>query len=248
MLTRIASCHFHSVHAERGQYGGMYDIPAVGLNETPLVLEIQDKVQYWEGTFESSNVIGRRKQNKTMVWGEQIAEDLVAQWTLNGDGRTHNSHPGIWVVRDRIFETTPSGQIACDLEGKALFRTPTDEERDQMWEEDYARCKAADANYARYLITVADSMANDPRGSRAQFISPVAVAAAKAYAPNAAWLRIGHELIPNVCPYCQARVPAKVIKCPNCKEVVDLAAFAALQARQKKAVREAESALTAPAA
>ncbi len=242
MLTRIASCHFYSVHAERPQYGGDYKIPAVPLGAKPHIIEVQDLVQHWDGTFESSSVPGTRRKNTHMVWGEVIADDIVRQWTTDGDGRTATCHPGIWVVREKILKALPSGQIATDLQGRALFDVATDEQIQEMWDEDYAAAKAADANYAKYLVAVADSMANDPRGSKAQFISPIARAAAEVFAPNSSWLRHGAELIPQICMYCQARVPAKVIKCPNCKEVVDVEGYAALQAQQKKAVREAVNA------
>ena len=245
MLTRIASIHFASVHGERSQYAGVYDIPAVPLGGDPVIIEIKDMVQGWEGTYESSNVVGKRRLNRSMIWGEVIAEDLIMEWTKNGVGRDENSHPGIWIVRDRILETLPTGQIATDAEGKALFRLPSEEEKMHMWEEDLSHAKAADANYAQYLINYVRGQEKLDRGGKPLVISPVAKAAAEAYAPESAFLRQGHDLVPRICPYCSDRNPATNVKCKNCHEVIDVPRYAALQAEQKKAVREADRALTA---
>src|SRR5438067_105228 len=101
-LARVASIHFAEVTADRAIYGGRYAIPAVGLGQKPVILEIEDKVQRDEGPISTGPGGNRRQQLRYHVDGFDIARDIVNQWTANGLGYTPDAHPGIWLVRDRL--------------------------------------------------------------------------------------------------------------------------------------------------
>jgi hypothetical protein len=248
MLTRIASVHFFASRADRKQWGKEYVVPAQKLNDEPFILSIDDAVQHWEGDYQSSTVVGKRRQNNHLVTGESIAADLIQEWTQNGVGRTDRCHPGLWIIRDRVAIVDNDGKAVLDIMQRATFRRAEPAEFKAMWQEDEDAARAADAEYAKYVIGIADRFFNNPKGSQAVSIMPIQRAAAEIYAPAAPWLVSGSALIPAVCPYCQFRAPAASIKCPRCHEIIDAAGYARLQADEKRIIKEATRELQTSAA
>lgn len=244
MSAKIASIHFHPLKADRGVYGGYYSIDAVPVGGDPIVIMIEDKIQYWQGPYAMSGVEGRRSQHSTRIAAEDIAADIVREWTENGVGKSQDSHPGVWVVREKRPVLNPDGTWVMGLDKHAVFEPATFEECQQMFKEDLAKARACDANYASYLIQDANAIASDPRGNRIPFIQPVARAAAKAYRPDVMWLREGAALQMKICPYCTKPVAESAIKCPSCSEIIDFEAYGRMEARKNESVRKAKEDLT----
>lgn len=238
MQARVASIFFAPVKAER-IYGGVYELPAVPLGSSPVILTVGDRVQVEQGPYQlGSN--GRRSRRQHVVRGETIAHDIVNEWTQHGVGMTPQCRPGIWVVRERVPLVDANGSLQLDADGIALWREAEEIEKDAMWIEDLAAAHAADRTYANMLFMQGNAMADDPR--LIPFISANTKLGAKHYGLDAEWLRDGAALHVKPCPYCTKVIPAAAIKCPKCTEVVDVEGYAALEVARQAALKVAKEA------
>jgi hypothetical protein len=229
MRARIASIYFARVQATR-LYGGPYEIPAVPIGADPVFLTLDDCVQIEQGPYQlGSN--GKRSRRKHLVLGQVIARCLVAEWTANGILMTPDCHPGIWAVREQVPLMNDNGTPQLDADGVAQWRPATEEEKRAMWEEDLIAARRADRAYAESLFMHANAMAEDAR--LIPFIPRTTRLAAKQYGFEAEWLKEGAALRVKPCPYCTKVIPATAIKCPKCAEVVDVPAYARLEAEKK---------------
>jgi hypothetical protein len=237
MTTKVASVHFALVRAERIYRGEAYELPAVEANAQPALLTVTDEIQRWEGPYSGSTGKGRSKHS-TLIHGEDIARDIVNQWTTGGVHMGATCHPGIWVVREQIPLVNEKGASVRDADGRAQWRPATDAEQKSMWAEDLAEAKAADAAYAQALFDYANSRAQDPR--LIPFIPKNCRLAAERYGLQAEWLR-PNAGTQRACPFCQKFIPANAVKCPNCQEVVDQAQYSRMIAQAAKAPVQAKA-------
>jgi hypothetical protein len=238
MTARIASIYFAPLRAER-MYGGPYEVPAVPLGEPPAILTVEDRIQIEQGPYQLGSG-GKRSRRQHLVRADTIARCLVTEWAANGVGMTPQCRPGVWVVRERVPVLNPDGTPQLDGDGIALWRPATDEEQETMWLEDLAAARAADRAYANMLFTQANAMAEDPR--RIPLIPKTARLAAQHYGLEAEWLHEDAAVNVKPCPYCTKVIPAKAIKCPKCTEIVDLEAYAQLEAQKAAAIKAAKEA------
>ncbi len=247
-ICRIASIHYAPVKALRIYRGHPYEIKGVALNTPPLLLETHDIVQRDEGPVTTGPGGGKRQVLQYPVLGEEIARCLVAEWTENGLGMTPDSHPGIWVVRDRIpvMKKDPlSGEEVADLDvfGKQVFRSATAEEAVQMWEDDIATARRVDRAYAEWCYVDGNRIAADIRNI--QFIPKNYKLAARQYGLEADWLKEGAALEVRPCISCTKVISKRAIVCPHCQQVVDFERYAAMQVQKDQALRDAKKSLQA---
>lgn len=235
-VARIASIYFMEVTAERN-FGGPYIMPAVALGDEPVILHLKDVVQTEEGSY-SLGSNGRRSKRKHLVRGEDIAKDLVAEWSQHGIGMNPQRSPGIWMVRDQLPLVHPNGMPVVDADGVSQWREANEEERAIMWAQDYAAAQMRDRAYAELLFHQANIMAEEPR--LVPLIPEMCKLAAKQYGLEAEWLKEGLQLLVKACAYCTKVIPGAAIKCPKCGEVVDIEAYALLEARKLQALKLAK--------
>lgn len=240
MKVRIASVHFAPLHAERSGYNGVFNIPAVAVGADPVIYEIDDHVEILNEPVEGQN---RRSVRRNLIEAIVIARDIVGMWTgKNGHSRLGcgpDSHPGVWIVRDRLPKVNADGTLVTNLEGKAILEDISMDLQRELFEEDTVANRAADANFANWLINDASGIASDPR--QIKFIQPLARSAARAYQPNIQWLREGAQLQTTTCQYCTKPVLATAVKCPHCAEVINVVEWARLQSIQETALRSERS-------
>lgn len=235
MLTKVASVYWCRVQAERTLYGGYYSIDAVLPGAEPLILEVTDQIQRWEGPYSLSPTGTVRSKHSRIVPGEEIAPDIVAEWTQFGVGMNPQCHPGIWMVRDRVPELYPDGTRKLDGDNRTVWRSATEEERTRMWGEDLDSAKRADAAYAAMLIRKADQDAEDPR--KIPFIPEKSRAAAKQYGIERDWLKEIASSDMRRCPYCDTLVSSHVAVCKACHNIVDAELYAVLERKKQAALR-----------
>lgn len=238
MTKKLASTYFAEVKADRDIYGGYYSIPAVPKGAAPAILIVEDKVQSWQ-----MSEMFKRQVRRDLIAGEEIADDILKQWTENAVGMTTACHPGIWIVRDSIAITKADGSQELDQMGRPTFRSATAEEKAAMWDEDLAAAKTADANWAEYLIQKGDMMADDPR--QVQFIPQLCKLAARHYGRDREWLHALKDSDVKTCQYCTKMVSSAAVKCPFCQEVIDFVKYAELE-RKKQAVLKSAQTVTPP--
>lgn len=238
MIAHVASLHFSTVTAARELYGGYYEIAAVAKGATdPSILEITDKVQHWEGPYQLGSG-GKRARMRSLIFGEDIARDIVAQWTQNGLGMSPDCHPAIWVVRETMPEIGENGiPLRDEATERVKMRVATDEEKAVMWVEDKAQNVAAGRNYADWLFLDADATyKRDPR--LVQFIPKQARDAARFFGLDATWTKTAAELPKQVvCQYCKKMVDETAIKCSHCSEVINYARYAEEEWKKQQALK-----------
>jgi hypothetical protein len=246
MLTRIASIYFAPVSADRPKFQAQYQIPAVPKGAEPAVIQVEDKIQREEGTYSGSQIPGKRQKLIYRILGEDIAKDIVAQWTQYGVGMHPQCHPGIWIIRERIPLLHENGSAQVDAEGVPQWREATADEQNKMWKEDLENAKRCDAAYAEYLILKGDAVDRMEDGDPRKFpgVTESMKLAARQYGIERKWLETLTSADSKLCPYCASVISSKVIKCPHCQSVVDIQRYAQLQAAEAAAVRQATS--TAP--
>ena len=238
MIAHVASLHYAPVEAQRALYGGYYAIPAVARDaREPVILEVTDKIQKWQGSYTEGGGV-RRAQHRDTIFGESIAMDIVKHWTQDGVGMTPECHPAIWVVREHLPLLNDNGSPVMD-EGteRPMWRPATAEEKAAMWAEDLAANKAAGYAYAEYLYRTYDAKyEEDPR--LLPFFPEVAKLACKAYNFDALWARPAAEVVANEkpCPFCAKRIVKTVIVCPNCHQVVDHERYAIEESKKLAAL------------
>jgi hypothetical protein len=248
---RVATVHFYPVTVDRRQFGfGVYELPAVPLGAKPAVIEIADKIQTDRGPYQDSHNKNVRSIRKFPETGQVIAYDIVHQATELGLGMTDTCRPGIWRIRESLPEVYTEdvlengrvihakGDLVKDADGTAMWREASEREKAQMWVEDEAAARAADAAYADMLIAGANSM--DPKLWR--FISPITKAAAKHYNIVADWNTKVGALERIACPHCAEQIVKTAAKCRFCGGIVDAVRVALNDEIAKNAIARAKSA------
>jgi hypothetical protein len=228
MVKQIASIHFEAKTAKRDAYAGNFHLPAVPKGAAPVVISIPDHIQREQGTYTE----GRQLRRYTIL-GEEIAKDIMAEWTEQAIGMTPECHPGIWLIRDVVPALLPSGQQEISIDRQAVVRLATDTERAQMWEEDLQAARQADANWAEYLIERGDVLAR--KIEERVLITPTMRAAAIHYGRERDWLHALKDTDVRACPYCTTMVPVQSVVCPKCTQVVDAEAWAKLESLKSAA-------------
>ncbi len=236
-ITRIASIHFDAVKAERNYKGGGFEIPAVAAGAEPFVLEVADAKQIEYGGYSETQDKKRRLKKTFDVFSQDIARDIVAQWTEMGIEMNPACHPGIWVVRDRLPEINADGTQVLDADGKSVWRDATHEEKKAMWAEDLAAAKAADYAYAERVFAQGSLDAENPVLVRKGLIPYKAKLAAARYGWDAAWAKPGSGMKFDTCPDCKKSVPAGAVICYLCKTIIDIQAYAKREALKDAMVR-----------
>ncbi len=239
MVKQIASIHFETKTARRDSYAGVFTLPAVPKGASPAVISIPDHIQREQGTWTEG-----RQLRRSTVRGGEIASDVWAEWTERAIGMTPDRHPGIWIVRD-VMPNLIDGKPEISAEHEAVVRLATEAERIQMWDEDLKAARVADANWAEYLIERGDTLAR--KVEERILITPTMRAAAIHYGRERDWLHALKDTDIQVCPYCSGSIPSTAIKCPKCQEVVNVEAYAALEARKNRAVSAAAKGFPIPA-
>jgi hypothetical protein len=222
MVKQIASIHFETKIAKRDAYAGNFMLPAVPKGGEPAVIAIPDHVQREQGTYTE----GRQLRRYT-VRGEEIARDILAEWTEQAIGMTPHCHPGIWIVRDVVPVLLDNGQPEISAERESVVRLANDAERAQMWNEDLQAARTADANWAEYLIERGDILAR--KIEERVLITPSMRAAAIHYGRERDWLHALKDTDVQACPYCTTMVPVHAVVCPKCTQVVNPDAWARLE-------------------
>lgn len=243
-VTKIASIHYKTLTADRSIYRGYYEIPGVPLDGKPVIIDLVDRVQRDEGAYELGSG-GKRAQLQYPVWGQQIAQDLVREWAQSGLGMTPDCHPGVWVVRNSLptMELDASGtpRIVMDVLNMQVFHPATAEETAQMWQEDLAHAKMADRNYAEWCFREGNGWAADAR--KIPYIPKNYIMAARHYGFEAPWTKEQTTSQIAPCIYCTTPIPKSSVVCPKCQQVVNVEAFAMLEARKEAAMRAAKKAV-----
>ena len=246
----VASVHFFPVSTKRNYRGARYEIPAVGLNAEPTVIQVHSLIQRdWGAMISGTN---KRQEHRWPVLADEIAQDIVGEWTGNttvGLGMTPMCHPGIWFVRERlpVIETqqkivngeamTYEERMMLDGDNRQMFRDATEPERKAMWDEDLAAARAADRIYAEWCWNDGNRIWD--RDKHTQLIPPMHRAAAKQYGLNAAWLKEAASSEAFPCPHCGALGSKNTFICQVCQQPTDLEKWAQFQARKEAAMADA---------
>lgn len=210
------------------------------INSKPIERQgITDKVQIERGGFTDSPNPRQRSIRRTTIMGEEIAYDLVNEWTklVHGSQEDPPTYPGVWVVRDRLPAEDEEGKPAVDAEGRQSWREATKEEKMAMWNEDLQRCRLADSNYARFIFD--DWNAKIERHPDFVKTLPKQVRlAAAAFGWTAEWLRDGSVIETKTCQFCTKKIRASTIVCPHCQQIIDYDAFYREQAKRQDAAKK----------
>lgn len=238
MMKTIASIYPIALTAKRPLYAGDFHIPAVQRGDKPSLLEVKDHYQIeTEPWFKGTTGAGRQKQSRITIAGEEIARDIIAEWTENHPDAGPDCHPGVWIVRDSIplFEEKNGRQVPlADADGKQAFRSATKEERDQMFAEDLKRIEEVQANWGEKAFLKGNLMADDPK--KIPWIPEYCKTMAKHYGHSPAWLNRASDSNVKVCPACRKQIAAQAWKCGFCQEIVDPQAAAKHRQNVKQAV------------
>jgi endogenous inhibitor of DNA gyrase (YacG/DUF329 family) len=240
---RIASVHFLRVDANRNYTGIQWSIPACPLGGEPVVIEVTDVLQRDEGPVSSGPGGGRRQKLQYPVTADEIARDLVRQWTTDDLGISQDCHPGIWIVRDRIPLMTIDAETGLevarlDVFSQQVFRPATEEERATMWAEDVAHNRAADVAFANYCHEQGNKIAADPRTRH--LIPRRYKAAARHYGMQDDWSTPGAEQNMTPCPNCGKVVSKVHFICAYCNQPTDINRWAAFVAEKDAALEKAQ--------
>lgn len=240
---RIASVHFAPVAALRNYIATAYEIPSVKVfGAEPNMLEVDDLVQKDWGSITHGPGGGRRQELRYLVTGEEIARDIVDEWTQSGRAMTPTCHPGIWVVRDRIavmVEDPKTGEPVAKLDhlNRQVFRVPTNEERETMWAEDVASARFADRSYAEWCWSDGNKIAEKTKDY--QLVPPNYKLAARHYGLDADWLRQAAAIDSRPCPSCGKLGPKQYFICQFCQQPTDMERWASWQAQKDAALKDA---------
>lgn len=257
-MRQIASIYFSTVKASRPLYGGYYEIPAVPKEESDrkkavlpagvslgpggtFLLNIDQKIQ----RSQEPGPDGKRKVvQQYLVTDREISTDILREWTRETVGMTPDCGPGMWIVRDEVPLLNDDGTPQFDQDRRALWRQATDEEKKEMWAEDFAKAKERDANWAQYLINDGDRLAEDPK--MRVLIGPLNKQACRAYGRDREWLEELKDGDTKVCDFCTKRIAVNAIKCPHCQEIVDPRRYAQKQAEFGAVVESHKGAVKPP--
>lgn len=249
--TRIASVHFAPLELGRPFRMDKYKMVACPLGAEPVVMDIYDLIQRDWGSILSGT--SKRQEHRWLVAGEEIARDLVGEWsgvTTVGVGMTPNCHPGVWVVRDKIPVTQKQQKLVdgqqltfeetmvLDASNRPTFREATPDEFREMWAEDLAANRDADRHYAEWCWAQGNQISDDDKHN--QLIPKNYRIAAKHYGLEASWLKEAAAMDSANCPSCGRLVSKKTFICGYCQQPTDLPRWAAWTAQKDAALREAK--------
>jgi hypothetical protein len=241
MQKQIASIYFAEVKTDRALYGGHYRIPAVAKGGTPEFITVKDEIQ----RSQEPSPDGKSKYTRRdLIDGRHIAVDIVREWTQETPGMTPQCRPGIWVVRDEMPLLNPDGTPQFDADHNAQWRPATTEEKEQMFQEDLASNRNADANWAEFLIQQGDFL-DGQEPSHRKFIGPLAKQAARHWGREREWLEELRDSDIKKCPYCSKSIAKVAVKC-SCGEIVDLEGYARLKQREKEVLEAAGKGVVRP--
>lgn len=245
--TKIASIHFAPFSARRQAYQGEYFMPAVPYGAEPFILEVEDRMQYDQGTYVASQILGQRQHLEYLITGEQIADDLIREWSQSGIGMSPTRRPGIWRVRDRVPVTNDDGTPKLDGLKRQIWRPATHLEERAAWLEDMDSAKRADYAYAQMLIEKKDTAdaITDLKDPRKYGVWDNARAAAKHYniKRSAAWMQEMGQGDMKTCLFCGELNRPEAVLCGKCQKVVDIERFVAIEEQQKREMKEAREQL-----
>ena len=240
MVGRIASLHFAPLHGER-VYGAFADIPAqVRGAEKPFVVEVPDVIQRYAGSYSESGDGKHRPTKRHLIFGRDVANDFVDEWTKHGVGMNPECHPAVWVVREHIPVTQADGKPVIDeMTGGPVFRDATEAEKAQMWQEDLAANTAAGHAYGQYLILFYNVQYTE---TPLKFIPGSAKLACRFFGFDAEWSREVRDLAARErpCQYCTKTIPRAAMVCPHCHQVVDAERYAQEQKKLDAALGTAK--------
>ena len=226
MRKTIASIYPLEQTAERPLYQGFYHLPAVKKGEPPFLLPVNDKVQ-----IERELYIAGHGEKRTSVPGEEIAPDILREWTTGAPGMSPFCGPGIWMVRDEVVED-------------GARRAATEQEKARMFAEDHEAAKQRQAAWLEYQIVEGDRLGDDPKTRKA--VTPLMKLSARYMGRERKWLEEMRDSDVRACPFCTKHIPAGAIKCPECGEIVDFEAYARLQAKKQSAIDAAARGVVQP--
>ncbi len=216
MTRTVATIYFRQCHLERTLYGGVFDAPAVAKGDKPFLLEVRDHNQLER----LPHIVGGGQFPRTIL-GQDIAVDIKKHWSEGALGMTPECRPGVWVVRDVVVIADETGTPLKDAFGSVQTRPATPEEKETMWQEDLAENTMAQARWADYLVSRADTLFADPNPAMRILIDPTMRTAAKYRGREREWLDEARDLDAKNCQFCLKSLPIKAIKCMYCGEIVD---------------------------
>ncbi len=240
--SRIASVHFAPVSVNRNYNSKPFQIPAIAFGAQPNILSVHDLIEKDWGSISNGPGGNRRQELRYLVLGEEIARDLVGEWTEHGRGMNPECHPGIWMVRDRlpVMETDPKTDVesaVLDGFGKQTYRDPSPEEMARMWEEDLLNARRADRLYAEWCWADGNRIAEKTKDY--QLVPPNYKHAARHYGLDADWLRQAAAIDSRPCPHCGKLGPKQYFICQFCQQPVDMARWAEFQVQKESALKNA---------
>lgn len=246
MTCKIASVHFMPVLAVRNYKGDPFMLGAIDKpGADPVIMDLDDMAQRDSQPY---NGQPRRMPITYPVMGEEIARDLVQEWTERGLMMNNGCHPGIWVVRQHIpIINEETGIAVLDVFGKQKFRPATPEETQQMWDEDLAAARTADLAYANECFIAGQKIAADVR--TAHLVAKAYKTAAIFYGMEANWSRLGATAMNTSCPHCGKPTSKLNFICASCSQPTDMERWAEFTAKKQAALDAVASRLmSAPVA
>ncbi len=225
MTRTIASIYPLEQKAERPLYSGFYALPAVKKGDPPFLLRLEDKVQHGHKLF-----IEGGGPTKETIPGEQIAPDILREFSENAPGMTQDCGPGIWLVRETVDENEE--YIAEDglKRLRVVSRPASEAEKAAMFAQDHQRAKDRQAAWFEYQIAEGDRMPEFARRT------PLMKLSCQYMGRNRKWLEEMKDGDVKLCPYCTRSIPVGAVRCPECHEIVDFEAYARLEAQKKAAL------------
>lgn len=181
-----------------GLYPGYFSIPAAELGDISFLV-VGDSVYHTE--TRNDQVLTVKTQFIT------IADSIVNDFQQSHLGRILSEDPEE-AAEPGLFWVYGS------------FRT-----REQVWqkyEDEIRRAEHKQNNWFKQLVQIADDTFS--RTGRTSSASQLQRLAAQRLGVQRPWvIRTGDSK--NTCPFCKFEMPFGAIKCPNCREVVDRAAY-----------------------
>jgi hypothetical protein len=241
MTKQIASIYYIALEARRQEYGGKFNMSAVPKGSSPAILTVPDHRQVETLPYSQSSHSGRRDQVRRVVLGEEIAPDILAEWTERNPDASPSCAPGMWIVRDVIpiwhEEGESKGNALIDADGRQQHRDTTAEEKAAMFAEDLAAAIVRQDAWVERCVQKGDIMDEDIK--KRPFIPEYCKAAALYRGDDRKWLHVRKASDIVSCPWCRKSVDAEAIVCSECGRVVNPAREALMKTQQKLAAEVA---------
>lgn len=251
--TRIASVHFMAVTAHRNYRSAAYIIPVAEEIGNPNIIEVTQLIQREQGPYGANKF---REVRTNLITSDEIANDLVKEWTQSGIYMDDEARPGVWIVRDRlpVMDDVVDGngvkvggriRVEPNMLGQmtAVFRDATEVERASMWLEDFHMNTQLDARYGDRLISKGLEIHSDPKKFAGTPISIPMKEAARFYKVDAPYLHQLTSVNTKTCPWCLSMVDGRAIICPVCTKTIDVLAKEQLEIRQRSDASAARNAI-----